>query len=1323
MSEEAREPFDVDLEARFDDPPRDFSPTPLWWWSGEKVTRERLEWQMRRFAEGGVYNLVLINLAPAGPQFGAETDDPQWFSDEWWQRVDDACDIAEELGMRLWFYDQLGFSGANIQGRIARDNPWVAGQSLSQRTARVVDGRIALDSHERVVAAFTPDRAQISISPEGALTMAEPQEEVIVLTTTPSAFDYLNPRAVELLMDAVHGEFDRRLPHRLGGVIAGSFQDELAGTNSWTSDFLEQFATRKGYDLLPHLLSLFGPGTPTDAKIRSDYYEVRAALTESALFAPLSQWHLERGMLVGADQSNPARAGLPIQSTQIYTDYPRTHRHISALGSDHEGDSKFPASLAKLYGHDRVWIEAFHSAGWGATLEETWDWLVHFVRRGATLYNPHASYFSTVAGWFEWAPPSTDWRQPYWSQYRQFADAVSRITSCMTWGSASADVAVLHPTATMQAAIPLDIPIDHWYQEDFETAATDVLRTQRVYLDLVGKDDWFHFKPSLLDEAGVLFDIVDDASLSRSQSADGRLKVGDAGWRTIVIPSAPFLEAETARRLLLHLDNGGRVIVVGEEPEYATSRDGDDSAIRALVGHPRLERVDRPADVIVALAGAGTRQYALADTPILVRRSGSQAVALLGGAYPNATSQPLRPTLGLGKVEDYDFARKRYLSHQTITVSASLARAEVWDPTTGRRRPAEVSVHPDGTSRILVETGGAPASLVVWAEGDGRGATPPIPPATSATVLGPWRGELVSTMDNTWGDFARPVGGDVADLQLWSFDTATSDSRWTGTWATLGQRARLRSARAEDAPRWLEERDCLELVRVRAHLDDTEWTRVEWSSSRGRRRDGAPLLGLKGRVPTHFIPIPPFSDDQCTIIRSFVITDARGPADLVVLGAGAAVEARWNGRPLNLEGFETSVGSVQLDREINVLEYRLQSLAGAPASGDGSAFSLFPPGGFPRPPEWIAVSDRGFDETRRDIVYSVALPRVAAVETATLSVGSALSLTIRIDGVVVARQQEVDYYSASSEPAPYFFVHDVTEFLRSTPAALEIELHDATATDAIWVDLAITDLDGNISSVVSDATWTGRRDGERAAATLQRRSFSDSTAAHAVRRPHLLPEADWLRGGPELGLPSLRFRVTDDLKPRPQSYRVLLPAGACAVTVPSPHIDAAWVDGQVAAIHDGRLIFDPPLPQTAVLDLQSRPLVGVHAGAVFSGPLVVTHEASPIELGDWREIGLRSWSGGIAYETVVSVPSDDGWTLDLGDLRGSVEVTLDGMSIGSAFCAPFRFEMPAGRGQRTLRVTVYNTLGPFLSESTATSWVLPSQEVSGLFGPVVARFS
>ncbi|HVO42918.1 MAG TPA: hypothetical protein VMT34_09850, partial [Aggregatilineales bacterium] len=115
----------------FATPPKEFSPVPIWWWSGDRLERGRLRWQMEQLIAGGIYNAVILNLAPTSPLYGADPDQPRFMSDEWWAIFEGACEDAQELGMRLWFYDQIGFSGANLQGEIVRSEQAYTGQSLA----------------------------------------------------------------------------------------------------------------------------------------------------------------------------------------------------------------------------------------------------------------------------------------------------------------------------------------------------------------------------------------------------------------------------------------------------------------------------------------------------------------------------------------------------------------------------------------------------------------------------------------------------------------------------------------------------------------------------------------------------------------------------------------------------------------------------------------------------------------------------------------------------------------------------------------------------------------------------------------------------------------------------------------------------------------------------------------------------------------------------------------------------------------------------------------------------------------------------------------
>src|SRR5688500_17472638 len=132
-----------DLAREFAEAPKAFSPVPIWWWSGERLERSRLRWQLTQFAAGGVFNLIILNLAPTGPLYGSDADDPPFFSEAWWNLFLGVCADARELGVRLWFYDQIGFSGANLQGVLVHRNPAFAGHWLAAVTAEG-DGALTL---------------------------------------------------------------------------------------------------------------------------------------------------------------------------------------------------------------------------------------------------------------------------------------------------------------------------------------------------------------------------------------------------------------------------------------------------------------------------------------------------------------------------------------------------------------------------------------------------------------------------------------------------------------------------------------------------------------------------------------------------------------------------------------------------------------------------------------------------------------------------------------------------------------------------------------------------------------------------------------------------------------------------------------------------------------------------------------------------------------------------------------------------------------------------------------------------------------------------
>ena len=640
-----------ELWDRFVEPSPAFSPAPLWWWSGDTVTAERLRWQLERLAAGGVFNVVVMNVAPTSPLYGKDADDPPFMSDAWWDLFEGACRVAQELGVRIWFYDQIGFSGANFQGQVVQRHPEHAGRWL-ERVVVEGDGDLTLTCPAGGVpvaaAAVTPDGEVVRAVLDGQVARFRGAGRLMLFHVVERGFDYHSAAACRRLFAMVHGQFEQRVGHLFGSVIAGSFQDELPNMPTWSPDFDERFIAECGYDPLPQLAALWEDLGEQGARFRGDYHRVRGALAEQSFFRPLHEWHERHGLLCGVDQQIGAREGEPVASSEIYGDYVRTHRWFSAPGSDHHGDAKLHSSIAHHYDRPRVWIESFHTSGWGGTLEETFDWLLPWIGAGANLYNPHATYYSTRAGWWEWAPPATDWRQPYWRHYEPFARAVARLCSALTWGDHACEVGVLYPAATARAALRLD------------GAGEAGRRAEALYLDIVGRMRWFDPRPGVLNRLARDFDVLDDDSVAAASVRDGELRIGREAYTAVVLPGCAVLEARTAERLADFADAGGTLIAVGPPPA-----DAELAARAHHVDEPDelgelLEAVPRRVQAPVPDAAADRRRR---RGPVRARRvpardrgrghGGSQRPAPVGAG----DRLPLRP--GRSRALDGRRARRR----------------------------------------------------------------------------------------------------------------------------------------------------------------------------------------------------------------------------------------------------------------------------------------------------------------------------------------------------------------------------------------------------------------------------------------------------------------------------------------------------------------------------------------------------------------------------------------------------------------------------------------------------------------------------------------
>ena len=1288
MSDSVAHPA-LDFLARFTDPPAEYGPLPIWWWSGGRVTRERLRWQMTQLVSRGVRQAVVMCLAPTGPLFGCLADDPPFQSPPWWELLAGACADAAELGFRLWLYDQIGFSGANLQGRLVAASPGFAGMVL-RRTVVETAGPPAVvtgPAGDTTLAGYavTAAGARIDLPVErGRLTWAGGPARVVLVHAGVSGFDYFSAGACAALIDTVHGEYQRRIGGWFGHAVGGFFQDELPAMPTWSADFADTFAAGQGYDPRPWLWALWEEGGADAAQFRRDFQEHRAARARHAFFDPLADWFDRHGLVCGFDQPTPAREGDPVGGIQVYGDYLGTHARYGAPGSDHWGDAKVHSSLAHVRGHGRTWIEAFHSSGWGGTLEETYDWLAPFLRRGATLYNPHAVYYSTARGWWEWAAPSTCWRQPYWPSYDVFATAVARLCSVLTVGSHVCDTVLLSPTSTAQAHLSMTGPLP------------PARAAAHHYHLLNGVNAWPSERPGVLERHGIDHDVLDEAALASSRVRAGALHLGDESYRNVILPAATVLRPDAAARLVEFARTGGTVICVGCAPPE-------------LAG---LARVVTSAEDVSPLLRRGAVRVD-ADAPCLLRRHGDAYLLMLTAHDGTAgTAQPILdwPSdtwASQGFPWDWYWASLRERGYRFTPVGERRARVRVrgldrprvqqWDPRTGRRVELTPEHRSDGETTVDLAFGGPIALLVIAPELPDPTGTPPGPVTGAVDLTGPWQAQAESTMDNQWGDLAGPEHPAKVPIQVWRMEHRHDDSAgWMPVIATFGPFAEVHGP-GEEA-----------------------WRPAVWSLSRGIPDDPIHLdaLGPKGYLPEEFLDWRAVPAGGWVGVRTH-LTPPGEPGAVLAIGANAHREVYLDGTPLPVvgDGYLTySPLPAGTPPHPSTVEIRLRS------DMDGHVRASFAvvrdPAGYQRP-EWLLGTGTPYAGRVTELSFPIRLTDLPADPT--VQVASDGPCGVCVNGVEIGRQGDFQPYPGHREVRVH--PYDLGPWLRPGLNDFTIRLTDTGTTPTVALVDSLPTSDGGLGLVSGTGWRTGNRD-----AALRRQHPRDPRFVCAWPRPHPLPGAGWLE--PAADASGVVEPTVPDIAPGPprvEWLRLAAPLGTVALTVRTGLSYVVLIGDReyrptLPSTGPSRVTLDGPLPAGIPILLRFEAVDGRRGGALLDGPVEVETAEAEAPLTDWTALGLRALGGQVRYRSILTMPQAPSGlaVLDLGEVRGTADVLVGGVLADRLIWSPWHADVTGllVAGDNQVEIVVRGTLAGYLDDASPTAAVAAGQTRTGLFGPV-----
>lgn len=904
------------LRTSFLQPPTTHGPVPFYWWSGEPLDRERIAWQLDQLCAKGVRQTVISY--PHDAEGHTAKGDPELFSPAWWDLFRWFLGECKKRGMTVGFQDYTLVEPILLS--IGQNTPGMQGGQMSCSVMQVSAGgqvQLTAEADAPVIEVWAYPLRDGQPQIEGAISLLAhvidgkldwqaPAGDwwVAMVFVRLNAFDPMHPLSGKLAIDQLYAPFERECPGELGKTLNLFFQDELGfGCRMpfWSNRLADIFAHKKGYELAPLLPALWHDLGAITEKVRLDYADAVVTTLEECYFRPIFEWHESRGVMFGHDNSGRGRMA---QGRLFYGDYFRTMRWFSAPGCDDpklHGPRAFKglkvnSSIAHLYQRPRVWIEAFHSSGWGTQPADVMAALNEDFVYGATVVNLHGLYYSTRAGWWEWAPPDFHFRQPYWQHASQWNQTLTRLSWLLSQGFHRCDVGIVYPIESLDVEVVNPSRSGIIAHVENERVASDSL-------DPVGAEETAFVIGKHLFDHTCDFDFVDFESIADAESSEGLFRVRDAQYRVLVIPAMRAMRFSTLVKAREFVKTGGLVIAFGCLPKASERRGRDDAELNALLmeifgscDDSCDQRKEHPGGGQgVFFAGGFRRVLELIDASIDRDVVSSELLQVL---HREVTGSEIYFLHNASDEEITSELRFR-----------ARGRCELWDATTGAMHRVADS------DPLSLHFAARQARLVVIKRGEddaAEGAEGKPLPAKELRLDGPWQTKILPTLDNRYGDFSLPASADFVGPQTREFlycdevqDDASwqaqdfDDRGWQRTTYSHGPQMEVagpfgpQSIWQEKASEWLDE------------LSQYDWQPYVFSRRWGVEKD--PFLtdwlsgphGLKGVVPDDYLDFFSEVPGSFWYVRAKVVVAEAGE-HVLVTGSRCPYEV-WINRQLVVE--------------------------------------------------------------------------------------------------------------------------------------------------------------------------------------------------------------------------------------------------------------------------------------------------------------------------------------------------------------------------------------------------------------------------------------
>jgi hypothetical protein len=569
----AAAPID-DLQAGFIQPPADSRIMMRWWWFGPTVEKAQLEREMRLMKEGGIGGFEVQPVYPLVlEEAGGNKKILPFLSDEFIDALRFTAAKARELGLRFdltlgsgWPFGGPMVAIDHAAGRLRYEHVKVEDNSRLVKVPSIGAG-------EQLLAVFLARAEGTSFAPDSIRELSSVNDGLVEIPNVPAGphevlffiasrtgmqvkrpavgaegfvLDHMNRAATDNYLTTVG---DRLMQAFGSNPPYAVFCDSLEVYNSdWSSDFLEEFKKRRGYDLKPSLPALVNEMGAQTKRLRRDWGMTLTELLNERFLAPMQQWSKRNRTLFRIQDYGVPAATI---SSNAFADIP-----------DGEGSqwkvvraSRWASSASHLYSRPIASSETWtwlHSPSFRATpLDVKAEADLHFLQGINQLIGhgwPYTAPGVEYPGWRFYAAGVFNEKNPWWIVMPDVAKYLQRISFLMRQGQPANDVALYLPND------------DGW--ADMKPGNPHLIEVLREH---VGVD----LMPAIF-EAGYNLDFFDDDAFKQVGRVDrSSLVLGQNKYKVVILPNVERIPLDTYRKLEQFARGGGILIATRRTPSEA----------------------------------------------------------------------------------------------------------------------------------------------------------------------------------------------------------------------------------------------------------------------------------------------------------------------------------------------------------------------------------------------------------------------------------------------------------------------------------------------------------------------------------------------------------------------------------------------------------------------------------------------------------------------------------------------------------------------------------------------------------------------------------